>query len=118
MLYGKLGKETFGKNRYLNQMLYRDKYWRNEVRPEIIARDKGCDLGLEGYEIEEGTDIFIHHINPINVEDILRRDPKVFDPENLITTIKKTHDIIHYAFTTEGLDDRIVVRKPNDTKLW
>ena len=118
MLYGKIGDKTFGKNRYLNQMLYRDSFWRDEVRPEIILRDNGCDLGLKGYEIPDGLDVFVHHINPITVEDILNRDPKVFDPENLITTVKKTHDIIHYAFTTEGLDDTPIVRRPNDTKLW
>lgn len=118
MLYQKLGTETFGKNRYLNQILYKDKYWRNEIRPEVILRDKGCDLGLSGYEIKDGIAVFVHHINPITVEDILNRDPKVFDMDNLITTVKKTHDIIHYAFTTEGLDDIPIERRPNDTKLW
>lgn len=112
---GKVGAETFGYDRYLNQTLYRTAEWKR-FRNEIIVRDNGCDLGCEGYDIV-GQKILVHHINPISVEDVLRRDPKVFDPENAITTILNTHNAIHYSdeslLVTEPIE-----RKPNDTCLW
>ena len=112
---GKVGAETFGYDRYLNQTLYRTAEWKR-FRNEIIVRDNGCDLGCEGYDII-GQKILVHHINPISVEDVLLRDPKVFDPENAITTILNTHNAIHYGdeslLVTEPIE-----RKPNDTCLW
>lgn len=112
---GKVGAETFGYDRYLNQTLYRTAEWKR-FRNEIIVRDNGCDLGCEGYDIV-GQKILVHHINPISVEDVLRRDPKVFDPENVISTILNTHNAIHYSdeslLVTEPIE-----RKPNDTCLW
>lgn len=114
-LNGRVGVETFGYDRYLNQILYRTGEWKR-FRNEIIVRDNGCDLGCEGYDIV-GQKILVHHINPISVEDVLRRDPKVFDPENAITTILNTHNAIHYSdeslLVTEPIE-----RKPNDTCLW
>ena len=114
-LNGRVGVETFGYDRYLNQILYRTAEWKR-FRNEIIVRDNGCDLGCEGYDIV-GQKILVHHINPISVEDVLRRDPKVFDPENAITTILNTHNAIHYSdeslLVTEPIE-----RKPNDTCLW
>lgn len=110
-----VGVETFGYDRYLNQILYRTAEWKR-FRNEIIVRDNGCDLGCEGYDIV-GQKILVHHINPISVEDVLRRDPKVFDPENVISTILNTHNAIHYSdeslLVTEPIE-----RKPNDTCLW
>ena len=114
-LGGQVGVETFGYDRYLNQILYRTVEWKR-FRNEIIVRDNGCDLGCEGYDIV-GQKILVHHINPISVEDVLRRDPKVFDPENVICTILNTHNAIHYSdeslLVTEPIE-----RKPNDTCLW
>lgn len=114
-LGGQVGVETFGYDRYLNQILYRTAEWKR-FRNEIIVRDNGCDLGCEGYDIV-GQKILVHHINPISVEDVLRRDPKVFDPENVICTILNTHNAIHYGdeslLVTEPIE-----RKPNDTCLW
>lgn len=114
-LGGQVGVETFGYDRYLNQILYRTAEWKR-FRNEIIVRDNGCDLGCEGYDII-GQKILVHHINPISVEDVLRRDPKVFDPENAITTILNTHNAIHYGdeslLVTEPIE-----RKPNDTCPW
>lgn len=115
---GTVGQETFGYDRYLNQLLYHDTFWRNVVRPKIIARDGGYDLGVRGCEIVGS--ITVHHMNPITEEDILNRDPIVFDPEFLITTATTpTHRAIHYA------DDRMFMlnkpyeeRKPNDTCPW
>lgn len=114
-LDGAVGIETFGYDRYLNQILYRTAEWKR-FRNEIIIRDNGCDLGCDGYEIK-GQRILVHHINPITVEDVLNRTKKVFDPENAITTILNTHNAIHY-----GDDDLLLVgpidRKPNDTCPW
>ena len=114
-LDGKVGKETFGYDRILNQMLYKDPVWRKDVRPTIIKRDQGYDLGCRDREI--GGAVLVHHINPITVEDILRRDPKVFDPENLISTCLTTHNAIHYSDESILMKDPIV-RKANDTCPW
>lgn len=114
-LSGQVGVETFGYDRYLNQILYRTGEWKR-FRREIIIRDNGCDLACEGYNIV-GQKILVHHLNPISVEDVLRRDPKVFDPENVICTILNTHNAIHYGdeslLVTEPIE-----RKPNDTCPW
>ena len=111
---GFVGRETFGYDRYLNQVLYNSPEWK-KCRPKIIIRDNGCDLGCEGYEIHGR--IIIHHINPITLEDILNRNPMVFDPDNLITTIHNTHNAIHY-----GDRDLLLIapieRSRNDTCPW
>lgn len=116
MLYGKVGVETFGNNRYLNQKFYNSKEWK-EFRNEIIIRDNGCDLALEGYDIINRLS-FIHHLNPITEDDVINRTKKLFDKENVVLVTKKTHDIIHYAFSLDGIEDHFAVREPNDTKLW
>lgn len=111
---GFVGKETFGYDRYLNQVLYNSPEWK-KCRQKIIIRDNGCDLGCEGYEIHGR--IIIHHINPITLEDILKRSPKIFDPDNLITTVHNTHNAIHY-----GDRDLLLIapieRSRNDTCPW
>lgn len=114
-LGGKVGAETFGYDRYLNQILYRTGEWKR-FRNKIIVRDNGCDLACEGYDIV-GQKILVHHINPITVEDVLRRDPKVFDPENTISTILNTHNAIHYGDEDLLLTEPIE-RKPYDTCPW
>lgn len=113
-LNGSVGLETFGHDRYLNQILYNSPEWRR-FRQEIIVRDNGCDLACEGYEIF--GKILIHHINPITAKDILNRNPKVFDPENVITTVHNTHNAIHYG------DENLLITEPiersrNDTCPW
>ena len=113
-LNGSVGLETFGHDRYLNQILYNSPEWRR-FRPEIIVRDNGCDLACEGYEIF--GKILIHHINPITAKDILNRNPKVFDQENVITTVHNTHNAIHYG------DENLLITAPiernrNDTCPW
>ena len=113
-LNGSVGLETFGHDRYLNQILYNSPEWRR-FRPEIIVRDNGCDLACDGYEIF--GKILIHHINPITAQDILNRNPKVFDPENVITTVHNTHNAIHYG------DENLLITAPiersrNDTCPW
>ena len=111
---GRVGKETFGFDRYLNQMLYRTPEWKR-FRRDMIVRDNGCDLGCEGYEIY--GNILIHHINPITVDDVINRNPCIFDPNNVICTSLNTHNAIHYGDETLLITEP-VVRKPNDTCPW
>ena len=111
---GAVGAETFGYDRYLNQILYRTGEWKR-FRRDIILRDNGCDLACDDYEIFGR--ILVHHINPITVDDVLNRDPKIFDPNNVITTTLDTHNAIHYG------DERLLVMDPivrtkNDTCPW
>ena len=113
-LGGKVGEETFGFDRYINQEFYKSKEWR-AVRDHVIVRDNGCDLGIEDREIHGR--ILIHHMNPISVEDILRRSEFLLNPEYLISTIKNTHDAIHYG------DESLLITAPiersrNDTCPW
>jgi hypothetical protein len=115
-LGGKVGEETFGFDRYLNQLLYTSPEWRT-LRNHIITRDRGCDLGVPGREIPEGVKIIIHHMNPITVEDVINRSDYVFNPEYLICTIKITHDAIHYG-NSELLYQEPIVRTKNDTCPW
>ena len=111
---GTVGVETFGYDRYLNQILYRSDEWKR-FRREVIIRDNGCDLACDGFEIV--GKILVHHINPISIQDILRRDPKIFDFENVISTALNTHNAIHYG------DESLLVTSPiertrNDTCPW
>ena len=110
----RVGLETFGYDRYLNQILYNTKQWK-KFRREIIIRDNACDLACEGYEINYR--ILVHHINPITVEDIINRNPMIFDPENAITTTHRTHNAIHYG-DKNLLILQPVERTPNDTCPW
>ena len=113
-LGGVVGVETFGYDRYLNQTLYRSAEWKR-FRNEIILRDNGCDLGCEGYEIY--GKILIHHLNPITMEDILNRDPCIFDPENVICTTLDTHNAIHYGDASLLVTEPIE-RTKHDTCPW
>lgn len=116
-LGGRVGEETFGFDRHLNQKFYqKDQDWL-DAREFVIIRDNGCDLGCPDRPIPDGVKILVHHINPITMEDILNRNPKLFDPENLISTIKNTHDAIHYG------DESLLITAPierskNDTCPW
>lgn len=113
-LNGSVGKETFGFDRYLNQILYQSDEWKS-IRRDIIIRDNGCDLGCEGFNIFGR--ILVHHINPITSDDVVNRDPKIFDPNNLIITSHNTHNAIHY-----GDENLLIVapieRSKNDTCPW
>lgn len=111
---GLVGEETFGYSRYLNQLLYRSPEWRH-LRKEIILRDNGCDLGLDNYEIN--GKIMVHHINPITLQDIENRNPKIYDMNNLITVSFDTHQAIHYG-NKDMLHYEIIDRRPNDMIPW
>ena len=113
-LQGAVGESTFGFDRYLNQQFYTSTQWR-QVRNHVIARDIGCDLGVDGYEIFNR--IVIHHMNPMVRDDILHGESRILDPEVLITTTHRTHNAIHYG------DERLLLkpltpRRHGDTKLW
>ena len=113
-LGGKIGEETFGFSRYINQEFYHLKEWK-AFRDKVIIRDNGCDLAMSGYDIL--GKIIIHHINPITYEDIVNRHECVFDMNNVITTQLATHNAIHYG------DDKIFINKyaqryKNDTCPW
>lgn len=113
-LTGKIGNETFGVDRYLNQVIYRSAEWK-KTRRNVIIRDLGRDLGVEGYEIY-GI-IIIHHMNPITIEQAMNRDPIIFDMNYLISTSLTTHNAIHYG--DESIIPRLSnERRPGDTKLW
>lgn len=104
-LGGKVGEETFGFDRYLNQKFYRsDKEWL-AVRDYVIVRDMGCDLGIEDREIY-GQNIIVHHMNPITTDDILSRSKFLLDPEYMISTVDNTHKAIHYS------DEKILITMP------
>lgn len=113
-LSGSIGEPTFGFERYLNQTLYNSSRWRR-LRNQIIVRDNGCDLGLEGYEIQ-GL-IIVHHINPMTVDDLKDFSEDVFNPEYLISVSLTTHNAIHYGDKTL-LPQLPVERRPGDTCPW
>ena len=115
-LDGIVGEETFGFDRYLNQRFYRTPEWKR-IRDEVIIRDNGCDLGSPDHPIPDGMKILIHHLNPMSVKDLARREKWILDPEYLISTIKRTHDAIHYGDESLLLLDPIE-RRPNDTCPW
>lgn len=114
-LDGKIGESTFGFERYLNQILYMSDEWKM-IRRAIIIRDNGCDLAILGLDIRRY--LTIHHINPITIDDIETRNPKIFDPENLICVNGlTTHKAIHYG------DENLlpldpIKRTPGDTCPW
>ena len=115
MLNGRVGEDTFGSRRYLNQVFYRSYEWQ-KFRKEIILRDKGCDLGLEGYEIL--GKIYIHHINPIYIKDIEEKDLNILlNPENAISVSFDTHQRIHYENMSD-VNNLPIERSPNDTCPW
>lgn len=111
---GDVGIETFGFDRYLNQALYSSKEWK-QVRDIVILRDNGCDLGMDGYEIQKG--IIIHHMNPLTINDVLNRNEDIFNPNYLICCSHRTHNAIHYG-DSEQLPKSLIERKPKDTCPW
>lgn len=114
-LNGTVGLDTFGFDRYLNQGFYRSRAWK-KIRDQVILRDNGCDLGIEGHDVF-GKNIIIHHMNPINLNDVLEGSDYLLNPEFLITTIHSTHNAIHYGGESL-LNLAPIERKPNDTCPW
>lgn len=113
-LNGSVGKETFGFDRIFNQKFYTSYEWRR-IRDQIIVRDNGCDLGMDGYKIY--GPIYIHHMNPIMLDDIKNASDILLNPEYLISVTHATHNAIHYG------DESLIIkapieRRPNDTCPW
>lgn len=113
-LVGQVGSTTFGFDRYLNQSFYTSRDWR-QVRHAVIARDAGCDLGLEGYEIFDR--VYVHHMNPLTKKQVLAADENMFDLEYLISCTLNTHNAIHYG-DPNSLVRLPPERRPGDTTLW
>lgn len=113
-LNGKVGIETFGFDRYLNQVLYCSQEWKR-FRRQVIIRDNGCVFGLDGYNINGR--LIVHHINPITLEQIEQRDPMIFSMENVVCVTHNVHEAIHYGDESLIPTDPII-RKPNDTCPW
>lgn len=114
-LSGLVGKETFGFDRYLNQVFYqRSQKWK-AIRDKVIIRDNACDLAMDGYEIHNR--VIVHHMNPITIEDLENESDFLLDPEFLICTTHATHNAIHYG-DANLLCLGPVERVPNDTCPW
>lgn len=113
-LFSIVGEETFGFKRWLNQEFYHSDEW-SRFRDEIIIRDRGCDLAVEGFEIYDP--IIIHHLNPVTFDDISNQNSCLFDPENVVCTKLSTHNAIHYGDETL-LPKSLVERTKNDTCPW
>lgn len=110
----KVGVATFGFNRYLNQLFYQSSAWKR-VRDQVIIRDNGCDLAHEDYPI--AGRIYIHHLNPIQIDDLEDFNPDVLDPNNLVCVSFDTHQAIHYG------DESLLPKDPierfeNDQIPW
>lgn len=113
-LGGCVGDIIFGGQRYLNQILYSSSEWK-KIRQKVIIRDEGNDLAHKDYPISGR--IYVHHINPITLDDIINRTYSIFDLNNLISVSFKTHNAIHYG-TEENLSSKLVERIHNDTCPW
>ena len=113
-LRASIGIATFGFDRWINQAFYKSAEWRS-IRARVIDRDSGCDLGVPGHEIFDR--VYIHHMNPLVVDDLMHGDESIIDPEYLITTTQRTHNAIHYG-DKNLLPRQYSPRRPNDTKLW
>lgn len=114
-LKGSVGKDTFGFDRYFNQKFYKSKEWK-QIRNHVIARDLGCDLGVDGYDIL-GERVLIHHMNPISLEDLEKHTDQLLNSNYLITVTHRTHNMIHYGIKDKRFPEQ-VERRPNDTCPW
>lgn len=114
LLHGKVGHSTFGDDRYLNQRFYMSRAWRH-VRNDVIVRDSGYDLGIIGLEIFDK--IYVHHMNPITIDDIQNDYDLLLDPEYLICTSFNTHQAITFG-NKNNVRRLPMERRRGDTKLW
>lgn len=114
-LDGRVGEDTFGFDRYLNQRFYRSEEWK-QIRREVIVRDGGCDLAIPDRAIFGR--IIVHHMNPVSLSDLDGNEKYILDPEYLITTFKLTHDAIHYGDESLLMESEPIVRTEGDTCLW
>jgi hypothetical protein len=113
-IHSGVGVTSFGYDRYLNQRFYTSAEWRH-IRNHVIARDRGCDLGLEDWPIFD--QVHVHHMNPMSVGDIVHGEEWIVDPEYLISASRRTHNAIHFG-DENLLATPMIVRRPGDTNLW
>lgn len=111
---GRVGEDTFGASRWMNQRFYSSIEWQ-QARNRTVARDLGLDLGIVGREIL--TRVYVHHMNPMKPEDIQHFNPAILDPEYLISVSLETHNAIHYG-NRPPKPTKFVERRPGDTTLW
>lgn len=109
-----VGATTFGYDRHLNQGFYGSYAWK-QVRDKVLIRDDGCDLGVPGHEIHDR--VYVHHMNPIQVQDLTEFNPDILNPEYLICVSQQTHNAIHFS-DEKQLPRLFVERTPGDTTLW
>lgn len=114
-LNGYVGEETFGFDRYLNQVFYHSAEWKR-IRRDVIVRDGGCDLGIQDEPI--AGRILIHHMNPISVSDIVGKTDLLLNPDYLICVSRDTHNAIHYGDEKIFESRKPITRTPNDTCPW
>lgn len=114
-LNGEIGSDTFGFDRYVNQRFYKSSEWR-KIRDQVILRDNGCDMGLQDHEIF--GHIYIHHMNPIRLDDIVNVTDILLNPDYLICVSHETHNAIHYGTNDICNKNQVIERKPNDTCPW
>lgn len=116
-LKGNVGEDTFGYDRWLNQDFYTSNEWR-KFRRKIIARDLGCDLACKDRPFLQGEVVVIHHMNPIDKNDILNHTEFLMNPEYVIATTDTTHKAIHYGDASLLKSFYPVVRQTNDQCPW
>lgn len=109
-----IGIETFGSNRFINQQFYNSVEWK-QIRYKVIVRDDGCDLAMPDRPIY--GKIYIHHMNPLLLTDIVQHSDSMFDIDQLICCSFETHNAIHYGDKSLLVKD-IEERKPGDTIPW
>lgn len=114
-LGGRVGKETFGFDRYFNQIFYRSPEWK-QIRNFVIARDQGCDLAIFDRQIYGR--VYVHHMNPISLDDIKDATDYLLNPDYLVCASKETHDAIHYGDESLLIPTKLTERSPGDTTLW
>lgn len=114
---GKVGEDTFGYDRWINQDFYTSYEWR-KFRRQIIARDLGCDLACKDRPFLNGELIVIHHMNPIEVNDIVHHSDFLMDPEYVIATTSNTHRAIHYGDRSLLKVFEPTIRRANDQCPW
>lgn len=113
-----VGIETFGHDRYLNQLFYNTPEWKR-IRREVIIRDTidcPCDLAHPDRPLLGA--VYVHHINPISVEDVVNRSSSLFDLDNLVIVSFNTHQAIHYGDKNLLIPSKPVERKPFDQCPW
>lgn len=114
-LDGQVGASTFGFDRYINQKFYKSEEWKS-VRNKVILRDGSCDLGIDSEEIYGR--VYVHHMNPININDIKNVTDYLLNPEYLVTVSMDTHNAIHYGSENYTDKFKVIERSPNDTSPW